>query len=110
MRYSAQYQIRRDVPKAQWSGSIIFILNHSSRKENGMPYYVYKIQPLIKVLEKVQQFGSFKDASKFAKDLRASLASTDNCAVKVIFGENELEAEDTLSQVRDPQPLTGEDY
>lgn len=75
-----------------------------------MPYYVYKIQPLIKVLEKVQEFGSFKDASKFAKDLRASLASTDNCAVKVIFGENELEAEDTLSQVRDPQPLTGEDY
>jgi len=74
-----------------------------------MPYYVYKVFPM-QLLEKVQAFDGFKDASKLAKELRAKLAPTDNYAIKVMFGENELEAEDILSQVREPQPTTGEDY
>jgi hypothetical protein len=30
--------------------------------------------------------------------------------VKVIHGENELQAEDALSQVREREPLTGDDW
>ena len=74
-----------------------------------MPYYVYKIMPM-RLLEKVEQFDNFKEASAFAKSMRAKLTAQDNFTVKVIFGENELQAEDTLNQVREPEPMTGEDY
>ena len=74
-----------------------------------MPYFVYKILPM-RLLEKVDQFDSFKEASTFAKGMRAKLTPTDNYTVKVIFAENELQAEDLLSQVREPEPMTGEDY
>ncbi|TCV84127.1 hypothetical protein [Sulfurirhabdus autotrophica] len=75
-----------------------------------MPYFVYKILLPMRILEKVKEFDGFKDASKYAKEFRTTVTADDNCIVKVIFGENELEAEDILSQVRDPQPTTGEDY
>lgn len=75
-----------------------------------MPYFVYKVLLPMRILEKVQAFDGFKDASKHAKELRTTLTPEDNCIIKVIFGENELEAEDILSTVRDPQPTTGEDY
>ena len=74
-----------------------------------MPYFVYKVFPM-RLLEKIQEFESFKDASKHAKELRTKLTPQDNYTIKVIFGENELAAEDILSQVREPQPMTGEDY
>ena len=32
------------------------------------------------------------------------------CAVKTVFAENELLAEDLLSQMREPLPETGEGY
>lgn len=74
-----------------------------------MPYYVYKVFPM-RILEKVQQFDGFKEASAHAKEQRTLIKPADNYTIKVIFGENELEAEDILSTVRDPQPTTGEDY
>lgn len=74
-----------------------------------MPYYVYKIMPM-RLLEKVEQFDKFKEASAFAKSMRAKLTPQDNFTIKVIFGENELQAEDALNQVREPEPMTGEDY
>jgi len=74
-----------------------------------MPYYVYKVFPM-RILEKVQQFDGFKEASTHAKEQRTLIKPADNYTIKVIFGENELEAEDILSTVRDPQPTTGEDY
>lgn len=75
-----------------------------------MPYYVYKIRPPFKQLEKIESFPNFKEASGFAKSTRAGLAADDNCTVKVIFAENELQAEDLLNQVREPEPMTGDDY
>ena len=74
-----------------------------------MPYYVYKIFPM-QILEKAQQFDTFKEASVHAKAMRKETKPTDNYSVKVMFADNELLAEDILSQVREPQPLTGEDY
>jgi hypothetical protein len=76
-----------------------------------VPYYVYKIhQQPIKLLELVQEFDSFKPASAHAKTIRASLTPADSYTIKVIHADNQLQAEDLLNQVREPQPRTAEDY
>lgn len=76
-----------------------------------MPYYVFKVTTFpIKQLELIETFDKFKEASTFAKTHRTSLAEGDNSAIKVIFGENQLQAEDTLNTYREPQPMLGDDY
>ena len=75
-----------------------------------MPYYLYRIASPLKTLEKAAAFASFKEASAAAKALRAAPDLAAGCAVKVIFAENELQAEDLLSQAREPEPLIGDDY
>ena len=72
-----------------------------------MPYYLYEIveQP-IRLLQKIADYPSFKEASVEAKRLRAESGTN----VKVVFAENELQAEDLLSQVRPPPPMIGDDY
>ena len=75
-----------------------------------MPYYIYKViqQPILRLV-KIEQHDEFRPASGRAKDLRRELALTESCAVKVIFADNELQAEDLLSQVREPAPELGDD-
>lgn len=75
-----------------------------------MPYFVYKIRPPFKQLEKIDSLLTFKEASAFAKSVRTGLAADDKCTVKVVFADNELQAEDLLNQVREPEPMTGDDY
>jgi hypothetical protein len=75
-----------------------------------MPYYIYKVfnDPILRLI-KIEQHDEFREASARAKDLRRELALTESCAVKMIFAEHELGAEDLLSQVREPQPELGDD-
>lgn len=75
-----------------------------------MPYYIYKVQqnPILQ-LSRIEQHDTFRDASTRAKELRRDMALTGNSMVKVIFAENELAAEDMLSQVREPAPELGDD-
>ncbi len=75
-----------------------------------MPYYIYKVfnDPILR-LAKIEQHDEFRAASTRAKDLRRELALSEGCAVKVVFADNELGAEDLLSQVREPQPELGDD-
>ncbi len=75
-----------------------------------MPYYIYKVQqnPILQLF-KLEEHDAFRDASARAKDLRREMALADGSMVKVIFAGNELEAEDILSQVREPQPELGDD-
>lgn len=76
-----------------------------------MPYFVYKVTTFpFKQFELAGQFTSFKEASGHAKGLRQELAPDGKISVKVMFGENQLQAEDLLNQEREPQPMTGEDY
>ena len=76
-----------------------------------MPYFVYKVTTFpFKQLELAGQFDAFKAASAHAKVLRKSITAEDRCAFKVMFGENQLQAEDILNQEREPQPTTGDDY
>ncbi len=74
-----------------------------------MPYYLYEIieQP-IRQLKKLAQYPSFKEAGAEAKRLRAE--SAEPVTIKVMFAENELQAEDQLMQVREAPPLIGDDY
>ena len=75
-----------------------------------MPYYLYKVfESPIRLLEKIESYDTFKEASVRAKALRRELALSEGCAVKTIFADNELQAEDILSQVRESQPEPGDD-
>jgi len=74
-----------------------------------MPYYIYDIvEKPIRRLKKLADYPSFKEASAQAKQLRA--AATQEGLVKVVFADNELAAEDMLSQVRQAPPQIGDDY
>jgi hypothetical protein len=68
-----------------------------------MPYYIYRVFPFRR-LEKVDVAAAFGQASARAKALRASPDLPADCTIKVIFAANENEAEDLLSQVREPAP------
>jgi len=75
-----------------------------------MPYYIYKIGPL-NILAKQGQAESFKGAKATANDLRKQLTPNSGQVIKMIFAENELAAEDTLSQPRElDASLAGDDY
>ncbi len=74
-----------------------------------MPYFIYKItQNPILQLKKIEQHDVYPEASARAKVLRAELKD-EPCTVKIIHAEHELEAEDLLSQVRNPVPQPGDD-
>ena len=76
-----------------------------------MPYYLYKIvagpTDLLKTLEKIEQFDSFKEAKQLARSLRAAMSADDNYTVKVMFANSELEAEEKLMEKRE-QPILRE--
>ncbi|MEW5894021.1 MAG: hypothetical protein AB1697_12875 [Pseudomonadota bacterium] len=75
-----------------------------------MPYFIYKIGPM-NILEKQDQADSFKEAKAKANELRKQLDPVSGSSIKMIFAENELQAEDTLSQPRELDPtLSGDDY
>lgn len=75
-----------------------------------MPYYIYRIPTgPVKILEKITQFDAFKEASAEAKRMRKE-ADLTKIAIKVVFGENEIQAEEALMSVREAEPLTGDDW
>ncbi|MDH5546137.1 MAG: hypothetical protein OEZ43_11120 [Gammaproteobacteria bacterium] len=77
-----------------------------------MPYYVFKYEnsemARLQPMELLEQFDAFKEASNYAKTKRAELESTSNMIIKVMFGENQVSAEEQLREKRDPRP-TGEE-
>jgi hypothetical protein len=77
-----------------------------------MPYYLYRVSQLgpVKQLDKLTQFDAFKEASTEAKRLRQAPDLPAGATIKVIFADNELMAEDMLSQVREAEPNIGDDY
>lgn len=67
-----------------------------------MPYFVFRVKPFAQI-EKLAEFGMFREASGHAKALRANGGEASG-RIKVMFAESEQLAEDLLCQVRDPQP------
>ena len=74
-----------------------------------MPYFVYKILPsvgnLVKNLELQETHENYKDAKKSVKQMRIDQAADDQLTFKVMFAENELEAEEKLMEHREEQIL-----
>ena len=69
-----------------------------------MPYFIYKITSgstgVIKDLEYVNIFNEFKQAKKFVREYRTTRELNSRISVKMIFAENELEAEQRLREPR----------
>ncbi|NTV94024.1 MAG: hypothetical protein HGA75_01225 [Thiobacillus sp.] len=75
-----------------------------------MPYFIYQVGPL-NILNKRSQADNFKEAKAIANELRKGIDPNAGTQIKMIFAENELQAEDTLSQPRElDHTLAGDDY
>ncbi len=71
-----------------------------------MPYYVFKMtspegMKLVKNLELIGDYESFREAKNFAKTQRAELGGDDTTLVKVMYAENQLLAEEQLLAYRE---------
>lgn len=71
-----------------------------------MPYYVFKMSSpegmeLVKNLELIAEYESFRDAKNFAKTKRAEQDNDESTVVKVMFAENQLLAEEQLLAYRE---------
>ena len=70
-----------------------------------MPYFIYKIAPVIskivKNIEPLADFEKFKDAKNFAKEKRQLEEADSGNTFKVIFAENTIEAEEKLQEQRE---------
>lgn len=72
-----------------------------------MPYYVFAVKGYGQ-LDKVAEFDVFRDASAHAKTLRQVQPGGNAPRIKVMFGVNQIEAEDQLLQPREAGP-SGDD-
>ena len=67
-----------------------------------MTYFVFKILPnVINKLELIKTFESFKDAKNFPREMRIQNSPDNPDMFKIVFAENELEAELMLSEKRE---------
>ena len=71
-----------------------------------MPYFIFKMtvqegMSLVKNLELISEFGSFKEAKKFAREKRSELPDDSNEIIKVMFADNQLIAEEQLLEHRE---------
>jgi len=71
-----------------------------------MPYYVFKMtspegMKLVKNLELIGDYESFREAKNYAKTQRAELGGDDTTLVKVMYAENQLLAEEQLLAYRE---------
>jgi hypothetical protein len=75
-----------------------------------MPYFIYSItERPIKLLQKIEQHDSYRDASARVKQLRMALDENSHALIKMIHAETELHAEDLLNEIREPAPVLGDD-
>lgn len=69
-------------------------------------YFIFKISQLpggiVKKLEKMDRFESYKEAKQRVRTLRANQSATETVNFKIIFAESELDAEEKLQEKRDP--------
>jgi hypothetical protein len=76
-----------------------------------MPYYIYRIHQgptaIVKNLELVAQHDEYKQAKQQAKQLRIEQPTDDTSQIKVMFADNQLDAEEKLMESRE-QPILRE--
>ena len=75
-----------------------------------MPYFIYKMtaqegMSLVKNLELINEFETFKEAKQYAREKRAELPEDSAEIIKVMFAENQLVAEEQLLEHREKPVL-----
>ena len=69
-----------------------------------MPYFIYKITSgstgAIKGLEYIDKYDEFKQAKKFIREQRIAIGHDSRTTIKMIFANDELEAEQRLREPR----------
>lgn len=70
-----------------------------------MPYFIYKVTqssaPMDRRIEFQHRFDVYKEAKLKARSLRAGQQAEDKNDIKIIFADNEDEAEKRLTEVRE---------
>ena len=70
-----------------------------------MPYFIYKITSgstgAIKNLKCIDKYNEYKQAKKVIRDKRTEFENDSRNTLKMIFAEDEFEAEQRLSATRD---------
>jgi len=71
-----------------------------------MPYYVFKMtspegMKIVKNLDLIGEYESFREAKNFAKTQRTQLDKDDMSIIKVMYAENQLLAEEQLLAYRE---------
>ena len=75
-----------------------------------MPYYVFRVG-MFKVLEKQGEWPSYKEARAHTSELRKKLDPKSGDKYRMIFSENELAAQETLTAERElDKSLSGDDW
>lgn len=74
-----------------------------------MPYFVYRISQgpstVVKKLEKISQHEQYKPAKAEVRELRNNMEPGVPHEFKIMFADNQLEAEERLQEKRDEQIL-----
>lgn len=75
-----------------------------------MPYFIYKMtaqegMSLVKNLELINEFETFKEAKQYAREKRTELPQDSDEIIKVMFAENQLVAEEQLLEHREKPVL-----
>ncbi len=70
-----------------------------------MPYYIYKMtspegMDLVKNLELINEFDSFKQAKKYVREKRTEFPEDSAETIKIMFADNQLLAEEQLLEHR----------
>lgn len=70
-----------------------------------MPYFVYRISEgpseTRKTLELQEKFEVYKEAKSMARKMRSELQTGDSTIIKIIFADDQSEAEERLSEIRE---------
>jgi len=75
-----------------------------------MPYYVFRVG-MFKVLEKQGEWATFKEAKAHTNELRKALDPKSGDKYKMIFADDEIAAQETLSAERElDKSLSGDDW
>lgn len=78
-------------------------------QRTNMPYFIYRITqapaPMARKVDLIDSFDAYKEARSLARSIRTQLAPDDKTIIKLIFADNQLEAEQRLTEAREAPVL-----
>lgn len=68
-----------------------------------MPYFIFQVSPQ-KILSFVEQYEEYRTARKHVRDIRQQQSGDSLDAVRMVYAENQSEAEHLIKARREEQP------